>query len=187
MADHRGWPFWWLNAAMTTVSLIALIFGYPETMFDRVKVLASQGSPPSATQPASVETLPKAVEIHHKEQTSTNEKIALPGEGQTSISTERDDPWLGKGKPSRQQWKFSQQSDFGLRAVILDLWTPWKLFSFPIVLFASFVVSWSASNILILNLTQTQVFSAPPYNMSSQSVGKFGVLLFNDRSEVTSC
>ncbi|OIW24795.1 MFS general substrate transporter [Coniochaeta ligniaria NRRL 30616] len=177
MADHSGWPsFWWLNAAMTAVSLIALVFGFPETMFDRAK--ASEGSPPSVGQPASAETMPKAVEIQHKEQSSTSEKNTLSSDGWANVHIERDDPWLGKGKPSRQQWKLFQSSDSGLRAILIDLWTPWKLFSFPIVLFASFVVGWSASNILILNLTQTQVFSAPPYNMSSQSVGFTNFSLF---------
>jgi hypothetical protein len=52
-----------------------------------------------------------------------------------------------------------------------DFWIPWKLFIFPIVQFGAFVFSWSASNFLVVNLTQSQVFAAPPYNFGAQSVG----------------
>ncbi|KAH8675197.1 major facilitator superfamily domain-containing protein [Ilyonectria robusta] len=169
MADHSGWPsFWWLNAAMTAVSLVAIVFGFPETMFSRVE--ASEG------QPAAVETSLKAIEVQHEEQ-STSEKNTASDDNQSNVNAERD-PCLGKGTPSRQQWKLFQSTSSPLRSIMLDLWIPWKLFTFPIVLFASFVVSWSCSFILILNLTQTQVFAAPPYNLSSQSIGFTNFSLF---------
>lgn len=164
MADHSGWPsFWWLNAAMTAVSLVAIVFGFPETKFSRVEA--------SEAQPASVETSLKAIEVQHEEQ-STSEKNTASDDNHSNVNAERD-PCLGKGTPSRQQWKLFQSTSSPLRSIMLDLWIPWKLFTFPIVLFASFVVSWSCSFILILNLTQTQVFAAPPYNLSSQSIGTF--------------
>jgi hypothetical protein len=83
------------------------------------------------------------------------------------------DPSLGKGTPSKQQWWLFQANSSPFKTIWFDLWTPWKLFTFPIVLFASFVVSWSCSNFLILNLTQSQVFAGPPYNMDSQSIGSY--------------
>ena len=41
------------------------------------------------------------------------------------------------------------------------------------------MVSWTASRFLTTNLTQSQVFAAPPYNLSSQSIGfmNFAVLI----------
>lgn len=63
------------------------------------------------------------------------------------------------------------------KSIIMDLWLPWKLFAFPIAEFASFVVSWSCSSFLTLNLTQTQAFAAPPYLWSSQSIGQYLPLL----------
>ena len=57
------------------------------------------------------------------------------------------------------------------KTLLLDFWIPWKLFAFPIVEWAAFVVSWSASSFLTINLTQAQNFAAPPYNFSAQSVG----------------
>jgi hypothetical protein len=53
----------------------------------------------------------------------------------------------------------------------MDLWLPWKLLAFPIVEFAAFVTSWSCSTFLVVNLTQSQVLAAPPYNMNPLSVG----------------
>lgn len=81
-----------------------------------------------------------------------------------------NDPYLGRGRPSKQQWKFFQPYSGNL---IKEFLLPWKLCLFPIVEFAAFVVSWSASSFLTINLTQSQVFAAPPYNFSSQSIGFF--------------
>lgn len=158
MADHTGWPsFWWLNAAMTAASLITIILGFPETMFGRDETTEGQSIPP--------ETSSKVLEVEHQEK-----QEPIGGSNGSEFNADRD-PCIGKGKPSRQQWKLFQPNASTFRSVLYEVWIPWKLFTFPIVLFASFVVSWSCSFILILNLTQTQVFSAPPYNMSSQNIG----------------
>ncbi|KAJ4168713.1 hypothetical protein NW754_010641 [Fusarium falciforme] len=165
MADHTGWPsFWWLNAAMTAASLIIIIFGFPETMFSRDETTEGQSIPP--------ETSSKVLEVEHQEKQKPND------DSNESQFNADGDPCLGKGKPSRQQWKLFQPNASTFRSVLYEVWIPWKLFTFPIVLFASFVVSWSCSFILILNLTQTQVFSAPPYNMSSQNIGFTNFSLF---------
>lgn len=56
-----------------------------------------------------------------------------------------------------------------------ELWLPFYLHIYPIVEFAAFVVSWSASGFLVANLTQAQVFAAPPYNFSPQTIGLFNL------------
>lgn len=56
-----------------------------------------------------------------------------------------------------------------------ELWVPFYLFAFPIVHFAAFVVSWSASGFLVVNLSQAQVFAAPPYNFTSETIGLFNL------------
>ncbi|RSL63349.1 hypothetical protein CEP53_004436 [Fusarium sp. AF-6] len=165
MADHTGWPsFWWLNAAMTAASLVIIILGFPETMFSRDETTEGQSVP--------TETSPKVLEVEHQEEPKPKD-----GSNGSEFNADRD-PCLGKGKPSRQQWKLFQPNACTFQSILYDVWIPWKLFTFPIVLFASFVVSWSCSFILILNLTQTQVFSAPPYNMSSQNIGFTNFSLF---------
>ncbi|KID62131.1 uncharacterized protein G6M90_00g051480 [Metarhizium brunneum] len=157
MADHKGWPsFWWLNAAITAFSLVVIVFGFPETMFSR----AENAAGPPETGPGAPS---KASEPKHQE-------LSGQPDGQPDGLTAQD-PWLGKGSPSRQQWLLMQLDSWSLRSLLLSVYMPLKLFTFPIVLFVSFVVSWSLSCVLILNLTQSQVFAAPPYNLSSQSVG----------------
>lgn len=94
-------------------------------------------------------------------------------------ATAERDPHLGKGTPSKQQWKLWQSNPHPFKAIALDLWIPWKLFAFPIVEFAAFVVSWSCSSFLTINLTQSQNFAVPPYNFNSQSIGfmNFAILI----------
>ncbi|EME82910.1 uncharacterized protein MYCFIDRAFT_203446 [Pseudocercospora fijiensis CIRAD86] len=116
---HIGWrSFWWLNAGLLGLSILMVIFMFPETKWHPAR-----------------------------------------------------DPWLGKGAPSRLQWGVYTPSPNPLKSIFLDLWIPWKLFMFPIVEFSSFVVSWSCSSFLTINLTQSQNFAAPPYNFSPQSIG----------------
>ena len=81
------------------------------------------------------------------------------------------DLYLGKGSPSKKQFLPFTRHKNPLKALAWDFWIPWRLFAFPIVEFAAFVVSWSASSFLTINLTQSQNFAAPPYNFSSQSIG----------------
>lgn len=95
----------------------------------------------------------------------------------TTDDTARD-PHLGKGKPCKAQFRLFQPNAHPWQSIIRDLWIPWKLFAFPIVEFASFVVSWSCSSFLTINLTQSQVFSEPPYNFSSQTIGFTNFAIF---------
>lgn len=94
-------------------------------------------------------------------------------------ATAQRDPYLGRGSPSKAQWRLFQTNANPLKSILIDLWTPWKLFAFPIVEFAAFVVSWSCSSFLTLNLTQSQNFAAPPYLLNSEKIGfmNFAILI----------
>lgn len=112
--------------------------------------------------------------IDSKEGFNDMEKVASPGLPDLShAATSERDPFLGKGRPSKHQFKLFQSNAHPFKTIALDLWIPWKLFAFPIVEFASFIVSWSASCFLTLNLTQTQAFAAPPYGFSPLTIGFF--------------
>lgn len=161
MSAHVGWRnFWWLTTGLTALSVIMNIFMFPETKWHR------RHSGEHVNQPA----LEKQV---------IEERRDSDKENATVIETAQMDPWLGRGSPSRRQWGFYTPNPTPVKSVLSDLWTPWKLFAFPIVEFAAFVVSWSCSSFLTLNLTQTQAFAAPPYNWTSQSIGftNFAVLV----------
>ena len=173
MSLNVGWRnFWWLNVALTSLSFLMVLFMFPETKWHRAH--------PDDVLPTSLVS-----GTSDKEDVHTSEKIPYDANLQNVAAASSpvpedtlepaetaQDPWLGRGGPSKQQWKLFQSNAHPWKSIALDLWLPWKLFAFPIVEFASFVVSWSCSSFLTLNLTQTQAFAAPPYNFSTQSIGK---------------
>ena len=165
MADHVGWRnFWWLNVALLVLALIMTATMFPETKWHRIhptelgQALSSGSSP----RQDSNEVAQKAV----KYELSTHEDMADVARTETA---ERD-PSLGRGSPSKQQFKPAQPKD-QRTSLWNEIVTPWKLMAFPIVELASFIVSWSASCFLTLNLTQAQNFAAPPYLYSSEVIG----------------
>ncbi|KAF2642880.1 MFS transporter-like protein [Massarina eburnea CBS 473.64] len=191
MAENVGWRnFWWLNTAILGLSFLMVVFMFPETRFPRAHleqgVRESKGSP-AVSGRETEKDLPTTIE-NMRTQTNDPETIqqvptassALANtEGLTLEETAAQDPYLGKGTPGKWQWALFQKNAHSLKSIALDLWIPWKLFAFPIVEFASFVVSWSCSSFLTLNLTQSQAFAAPPYNLKPQSIGfmNFAILV----------
>jgi len=184
MTEHLGQrSFWWLNVGLHGIVLIGLIFLFPETKWHRTHPREILRQSISAEAPHT----------HNEKQalngtTSHNEK-GIPNNDNTNaiaptltnatnnplepIATADRDPYLHKGKPSKSQFRFFVPNAHPIRTILLDLWIPLKLFAFPIVEFAAFVVSWSASSFLTINLTQSQAFAAPPYNYSAQTIGFF--------------
>ncbi|OAA65894.1 MFS transporter [Niveomyces insectorum RCEF 264] len=92
-------------------------------------------------------------------------------------AADNDDPYLGCSRPGRQHFRLFQPYRPGA-SLLRELWLPLYLHLFPIVEFAAFVVSFSASAFLVVNLSQTQAFAAPPYNDSSQTIGLFNLAVF---------
>ena len=163
MSEGVGWRnFWWLYTAMIVVSIIMIIFIQPETLYHRKH-------PNETATVHAREFFGKDTDVDSKEVTDLE-----------PVVTADQDPHLGKGRPSKAQWGFfTKPRGNPFLTFALDFWIPWKLFAFPIVHFAAFVVSWSASCFLTLNLTQAQVFAAPPYNFRETYVGftNFAVLV----------
>jgi hypothetical protein len=185
MAQNTGWRnFWWLNTALLGFTIVCCIFLFPETKFNRgfaqKHSVVSNSPPPKAGSTEQVENPPAQ---NGSGTTSTDhadpekdapvqapQPITLqPGEKLSHAHTHQD-PYLGRGKPSKAQWRIAQPYEGNF---FLELWMPWYLCLFPIVEFAAFVVSWTASSFLTLNLTQSQAFAAPPYNFTSTKIGFF--------------
>ena len=174
MAQNLGCRnFWWLNVALIAAGFLMILFMFPETKWHRVHPDDEKtASPTSEKQDAMYNEKPMENEKTYHDITTGDQAPQGLNPLEPTGTAERD-PWLGRGGPSKQQWKLFQPNAHPFKSIILDLWLPWKLFAFPIVEFASFVVSWSCSSFLTLNLTQTQAFAAPPYLWSSQSIGRF--------------
>jgi MFS family permease len=167
MAEHVGWRhFFWFNTALLAVVLILVVFFFPETKWTRL--------PPTGGR--SVETTPDTKASAEKP-TETFEENACPSDPETQSTTTntRTTSLVGSGTPSKSQFALYHlpKEASTLRTLALAFYIPWKLHVFPIIHLAAFVVSWSASVFLTLNLTQSQAFAAPPYNFSSQTIGFF--------------
>ena len=159
MAENVGWrSFWWLNVGLVAASFLMVLFLFPETKWDRLSSQKTKGSDSDKEEKEGVTTAENNL---------------------TYVETAAQDPWLGKGGPSKAQWKLYTKNAHPFKTLLLDFWTPWKMFAFPIVQFAAFVVSWTCSSFLTINLTQSQNFAAPPYEFGTQSIGfmNFAVLV----------
>jgi len=153
MTDRYGWrSFWWLNVVLYGVMVLLQLFLHPETHYDRRHLV---GADDRASMPSDL---------------LGAEKLTVAAPDEPTRAPGRIDRYLGEGAPVRAQFatprRRASKGEFWL-----SLWIPIKLFSFPIVEWSSFAFSWSASCFLMLNLTQSQAFAAPPYSMSSTAVG----------------
>jgi hypothetical protein len=158
MAERFGWrSFWWFNTGLLIFTLILNIVLLPETRFAR-KVQTKTSSKP--IPPVDLPEMKNSSVIDHSENIS---------------SQQPQDQWLSRGRPSLKQY-----SPWGTYQgnILQELWIPWYLLAFPIVEFASFIVSFSASGFLVANLTQQQFFGAPPYNFSTEQVGFTNFAIF---------
>nr|POE97709.1 putative mfs-type transporter [Quercus suber] len=175
MSLHVGWRnFWWFNTALVGVSTLMVIFMFPETKWHRLHAEEVEKSHRSNHR------LPDSNERGHDKdkhgsaivQSDTNNTL------DDAVSVAQD-PHLGKGKPSKTQWRLYQPNANPFRSILVDIWLPWKMLLFPIVEFSAFVVSWSCSCFLTINLTQSQNFANPPYNFDSEKIGfmNFAVLI----------
>ncbi|KAF2227323.1 serine/threonine kinase 16 [Elsinoe ampelina] len=173
MTQALGWrPFWWLNVAIVAASTLLVVFAYPETKYERAHSAEMTPSDKQISPAASQEK-----DLANIEKTETAHSNA-PQDLSLSATAARD-PHLGKGTPSKSQWKIFQPNRNPGKTILLNIWVPWKLFAYPIVEFAAFVVSWSCSSFLTLNLTQSQAFAAPPYLIDPQNIGfmNFAILV----------
>ncbi|KAJ5609578.1 MFS transporter [Penicillium herquei] len=175
MATKSSWRnFWWLNVALQAAALVAIIFLFPETKWHRANPKDMQNQ----EQQKSVKFRPS-----HDEKITSDDHVESIEQDRAEVpvaaqATSEPDSCLGKGHPSKSQFKLFQPSDNFLKTIVQEFMTPWKLFAFPIVEFSAFVVSWSSSSFLTGNLTQSQAFGAPPYNFSDMKIGLFNLATF---------
>ncbi|EMD68313.1 hypothetical protein GGP41_001858 [Bipolaris sorokiniana] len=177
MAETVGWrDFWWLNTALLAFSFLMCVFAFPETRYRRAApVQEGQEKKPSLEEKTKTSTQKEVSNSDTEQDTKDIQRaetvISTANKDLTMSETQLRDPHLGKGKPAKWQWRVFQPNVNPFRTIFLEIWVPWKLLTFPIVEFAAFVASWSCSSFLTLNLTQSQVFAAPPYNFKPVYVG----------------
>lgn len=162
MAEYVGWRnFFWLCTAVSATNFILLLFLFPETKFHRpgperyAGEFAEKGIFPSSTGG-----------VTPPEEQKGNGEAAHLDVGEDLGAK------LGQGKPGKKQWLLIQKPYPGaFNSLARDFLTPIYIISFPIVFWAAIVVGGAANTLLVMNLTQSGVFSAPPYNFSPGNVG----------------
>ncbi|KKZ61866.1 hypothetical protein EMCG_03655 [[Emmonsia] crescens] len=166
MAHNLHWRhFWWLNVGLLGFVLVLLVFFFPETRWHRTRLKDLAVGNKATEKEATTVTA-----------NSTDTTSAKPSTEPEIYNEHTDrDPYLRKGKPSWRQFRPYWMVEHPVISLLLDFWIPWKLHLFPIVHLAAFIVSWSASVFLVVNVTQSQLFAAPPYNFNSQTVGFFNL------------
>lgn len=181
MALTVGWRnFWWLNVGLLALSFILVVFGFPETRWHRAhpgEKLTPESNTP-INEKVATPAAERTVQPSDKAIVEASEDIAqAQRNGSLTHAATHDDPWLGRGSPKKLQWALFQPNAHPLKSILMDLWIPWKLMAFPIVQFASFVVSWSCSSFLTINLTQAQAFA--PRGFTSLQIGfmNFAILI----------
>lgn len=160
MSLEYDWrSYWWVDFAMFAFLLAWIIAFIPETKWHR--------SPEKENvQPGTVD----AIECEDDDEKLADEKF--PTEHIETASSTPSTQFLGKGGPSKRQFlPFQNDPAEGWKNVLRPFWVPAKLCYYPIVIWASFCYSGGACLTIIVNMTQSMVFSAPPYNFSSAAVG----------------
>ena len=162
MGDQVGWRnFWWLNVALNGTVLSMILFGFPETRWDRERAYKPAVGQATAEPDTNVgENMDPESQLSDKN--SNSNTLRKPEEASL----------VGKGSPDVGQWHIVQlhSRDF-IKTLIFEFFIPFRLMVFPIVQFAAFILSFSSSCLLMINLVQSEAFSAPPYGFSSQSIG----------------
>lgn len=167
MSQEYNWrSYWWVDFAMFACLLVWIIFFIPETKWHRNP--EKENIHPDTLDATADNEKTNAVE--HVE-TTDNEKSATPEQAEV-VSTTTSTEFLGTGGPSKRQFMpFQNDPAEGWKNVLRPFWVPAKLCYYPIVIWASFCYSGGACLTIIVNMTQSMVFAAPPYNFSSSAVG----------------
>ena len=167
MASNVGWRnFWWLNVAVNTFVFVAVLVGFPETKWHRPHANEIGANAPIRDFIGS--------EKQHIRHDSGSVAVPLgPSEVPRDAGSNNavTDTYTGKGRPSNYQWRILQPASHPLQSLVAEFILPWRLIFYPIVLFASFVVSFSSTCYLMITFVQSEGLGGKPYHFNSQTVG----------------
>jgi len=115
---------------------------------------------------------PSSSNIEPSRELPTDTKVYLQEVEEKASSNVPAPNLLHNGRPNRHQFALITSPDtHALKNILYDVITPVRILFIPIILWASLSMGFAANLLLDTNLTQSQVFAAPPYNFSPGSVG----------------
>lgn len=150
----------WVCTILQAVSFIFVIVAHPETKYDRP---TSSTSSPDVSIVKITENKPTDIPGSESESPRASMNTAI-----------HHSHALHNGKPSRQQFSIVPRPRFnrgGLASVLRDVISPIQILFYPIVLWAAFAMGFASNSLLALNLTQAQVFAAPPFQFTPDQIG----------------
>ncbi|KAI2623057.1 putative MFS transporter [Hypomontagnella submonticulosa] len=187
IASQISWRwFFWVCTILQGASLFFLLFAHPETKYDRPPLKAPVSNAPtimdvrvpdptfgklgdglisSSSSEANIRQRPLSPPQHTAITASQHSTNGRPSRAQFSLLPLRKRLRFGHG--------YDRDPPQSLAAVLArDVISPIKiLFCYPIVLWASLSMGFAANSLLALNLTQAQVFGAPPYLFTPDQIG----------------
>lgn len=162
IGGHYGWQsFFWLETALSGVSIILIAFTFPETKYHR--------GGPAATSNGLVQV--KDNERNSEEDNQLEKQATLAtandmGQDSSDVSV------MANGRPSRAQFMPFRKPDPRWKMfVVRDTWTPIKVFFNPIILWAGLMLAGPADLLLFFNITESPILAAPPYLFRPDQVG----------------
>ncbi|KAI8960818.1 putative MFS transporter [Daldinia sp. FL1419] len=175
IASQISWRwFFWVCTILQGASFIFLLVAHPETKYDRpvprsapVAGIRVSARTAATSKPNDGMVSSSSSEAHVQPfalTASDHSAFGRPSWAQFSLLPLRKRLRYGHGHESHSQ---------SLGTVLArDVISPIKiLFCYPIVLWASLSMGFAANSLLALNLTQTQVFGAPPYLFTPDQIG----------------
>jgi hypothetical protein len=148
-----------------------MVFLSPETLYRRPDSTASDQSF-STGQTTPLESKVEGVNMTQASSDTEKAPSSISKSQQGSNDHVRSLPERPVGRPSKHQFSLIPKPEFeGKDLIFRDILAPIQIFSFPIILWAAFSLGFAANCLLSLNLTQSQVFAAPPYLFTPAQVG----------------
>ncbi|KAJ4408929.1 hypothetical protein N0V82_009584 [Gnomoniopsis sp. IMI 355080] len=175
IAARVNWRwFFWVCAILQGASLVFLIVAHPETKYSRPSSHNVGPGPAALRRRGNTEEDAADEKVGGGDDDavsrSSGNKHQAGVTSNTILSAVDERP---VGGPSREQFSLIPKPRFshGMSSVVRDVLSPLQIFSFPIVLWAALSMGFAANCLLALNLTESQVFAAPPYLFGAAQVG----------------
>ncbi|KAF3005424.1 hypothetical protein E8E14_002129 [Neopestalotiopsis sp. 37M] len=172
IASQINWRwFFWVCTILQAVSFVFILVAHPETKSDRPSSGSRSSSPPVSVhqvreaKPGSVDSRTSGTESAPRTSTGTTLRHDSPASSPSGPRT---------GRPSKAQFSPLPLPRFtrgGLPSVLRDVISPIQILFYPIVLWASCAMGFASNSLLVLNITQAQVFAAPPFLFSPDQIG----------------
>lgn len=144
-----------------------MVFMFPETRFRRPLNLSSETGSSTGTSLNYEAKDESSIKTKPAPQKDTVDEVL----GKSSAQVIRAYHAV-RGRPSKQQFSLIPKLEYeGSQVLFRDIVAPIQIFCFPIIIWAALSLGFAANCLLALNLTQSQVFAAPPYNFSPEQVG----------------